>query len=114
MTDILFIPEMRPKLPCVIGRVPVSSKQSGAEREASVRNGSVCSVTMKRCCSYTLGVVSILLLVAGISLVLSNVFPRFVHSMVEKVSVNLKWSQSVLGTNVSCSMNDVLPHKRLG
>lgn len=98
-TDNLFIPEMQPTFACVIGRVPVSSKQNGAEGEVGDRNGSVCSVTMKRCCTYTLGVVAILLLVAGISLVLSKVFPRFVHSMVEKVSVNLRWSQSVLGTN---------------
>lgn len=68
---------------------------------------------MKRCCIYTVGVVSILLLVAGISLVLSHVFPRLVHSMVKKVSDNLRWSQSVLETNVSCSVNDVLPNKRL-
>lgn len=112
LTDNLFIPEIQPPFPCFIGRVLVSSKQNGSEGEASDRNGSVCSVTMKRCCSYTVGVVSILLLLVGISLVLSNVFPRFVHSMVEKVSVNLRYSQSVLVT-VSCSINDVLPNKRL-
>lgn len=112
LTDNLFIPEIQPTFPCVIGRVSVSSQQNGAEREASGRNGSVCSVTMKRCCGYTVGVVSILLLLVGISLVLSNVFPRFVHSMVEKVSVNVGWSLSVLVTNVSCSINDVLPNKR--
>lgn len=96
LTDNLFIPEVQPSFPCVVGPVPVSSKQNGAEREASDRNGSVCSLTMKRCCTYTVGVFSVLLLVVGISLVLSNVFPRFLHSMVEKVSVNPRWSQSVL------------------
>ncbi|KAM3874528.1 lysosome membrane protein 2c [Diretmus argenteus] len=39
---------------------------------------------LKSCCIYSIGVFSILVLIAGISLVLSNVFPDFVHSMVKR------------------------------
>lgn len=39
---------------------------------------------LKSCCIYSIGVFSILLLIVGISLVLSNVFPHFVQSRVEK------------------------------
>nr|XP_019937302.1 PREDICTED: lysosome membrane protein 2-like [Paralichthys olivaceus] len=39
---------------------------------------------LKSCCIYSTGVFSMLFLIAGIALVLSNVFPRFVQSMVEK------------------------------
>ncbi|XP_037607909.1 lysosome membrane protein 2c [Sebastes umbrosus] len=38
----------------------------------------------KSCCIYTSGVFSLLLLISGIALVLSNVFPHFLQSMVEK------------------------------
>ncbi|KAE8285145.1 Lysosome membrane protein 2 85 kDa lysosomal membrane sialoglycoprotein [Larimichthys crocea] len=39
---------------------------------------------LKSCCIYGTGVVSILMLILGISLVLSNVFPHFVQSLVTK------------------------------
>ncbi|XP_040915173.1 lysosome membrane protein 2c [Toxotes jaculatrix] len=39
---------------------------------------------LKSCCIYSVGVFSLLFLITGISLVLSNVFPHFVQSMVEK------------------------------
>ncbi|XP_044031149.1 lysosome membrane protein 2c [Siniperca chuatsi] len=39
---------------------------------------------LKSCCIYSIGVFSILTLIVGISLVLSNVFPHFVQSMVKK------------------------------
>ncbi|AWP15161.1 putative lysosome membrane protein 2-like [Scophthalmus maximus] len=39
---------------------------------------------MKTCCIYCIGVFSMLFLIAGISLVLSNVFPRLVQSMVKR------------------------------
>ncbi|XP_042365245.1 LOW QUALITY PROTEIN: lysosome membrane protein 2-like [Plectropomus leopardus] len=39
---------------------------------------------LKSCCIYSTGVLSILLLILGIALVLSNVFPHFLQSMVEK------------------------------
>ncbi|KAM6975659.1 lysosome membrane protein 2c isoform 2-T2 [Tautogolabrus adspersus] len=39
---------------------------------------------LKSCCIYTTGVFSILFLILGISLVLSNVFPHFLQSVVEK------------------------------
>ncbi|KAM8829071.1 lysosome membrane protein 2c isoform 1-T1 [Spinachia spinachia] len=39
---------------------------------------------LKSCCIYTLGVFSILLLISGIVLVLSNVFPLLTQSLVEK------------------------------
>ncbi|XP_029300865.1 lysosome membrane protein 2c [Cottoperca gobio] len=39
---------------------------------------------LKACCIYSSGVFSILLLILGIALVLSNVFPHFLQSMVEK------------------------------
>lgn len=57
---------------------------------------------MKQCCIYTVGVVSLLLLFLGISLQLSNVFPRILQSVVEKVRINIRWFQSVLLTHVSC------------
>ncbi|CAL8277851.1 unnamed protein product [Merluccius merluccius] len=39
---------------------------------------------LRSCCVYSLGLLSVLVLIAGISLVLSNVFPHLIHSMVEK------------------------------
>ncbi|XP_060923817.1 lysosome membrane protein 2c [Limanda limanda] len=39
---------------------------------------------LKSCCIYSTGVFSMLFLIAGIALVLSNVFPLFVQSMVKK------------------------------
>ncbi|XP_049908961.1 lysosome membrane protein 2c [Epinephelus moara] len=39
---------------------------------------------LKSCCIYSTGVLSILLLICGIALVLSSVFPHFLQSMVEK------------------------------
>ncbi|XP_034565846.1 lysosome membrane protein 2c [Notolabrus celidotus] len=39
---------------------------------------------LKSCCIYSTGVFSILFLILGISLVLSNVFPHFLQSVVEK------------------------------
>ncbi|XP_071769611.1 lysosome membrane protein 2c [Centroberyx gerrardi] len=42
---------------------------------------------LKSCCIYSIGIFSILILIAGISLVLSNVFPHFLHSMVKKEMV---------------------------
>uniref|UniRef100_A0A668AS77 Scavenger receptor class B member 2 n=1 Tax=Myripristis murdjan TaxID=586833 RepID=A0A668AS77_9TELE len=39
---------------------------------------------LKSCCIYSIGVFSILILIAGISLVLSNVFPLLLQSMVKK------------------------------
>ncbi|KAM4635702.1 lysosome membrane protein 2c [Polymixia lowei] len=39
---------------------------------------------LKSCCIYSTGVLSILILIAGISLVLSNVFPLFLQSMVKR------------------------------
>ncbi|KAI9524716.1 hypothetical protein NQZ68_016725 [Dissostichus eleginoides] len=39
---------------------------------------------LKSCCIYSTGVLSILLLIAGISLVLSNVFPHILQSVVKK------------------------------
>ncbi|XP_034458494.1 lysosome membrane protein 2c [Hippoglossus hippoglossus] len=39
---------------------------------------------LKSCCIYSTGVFSMLFLIAGIALVLSNVFPHFVQSMVKK------------------------------
>ncbi|KAM9337966.1 lysosome membrane protein 2c [Symphorus nematophorus] len=42
---------------------------------------------LKSCCIYSTGVLSILILISGIALVLSNVFPHFVQSLVTKVVV---------------------------
>ncbi|XP_059213940.1 lysosome membrane protein 2c [Centropristis striata] len=39
---------------------------------------------LKSCCIYSTGVFSVLFLISGIVLVLSNVFPHFLHSLVEK------------------------------
>uniref|UniRef100_A0A672JGL5 Lysosome membrane protein 2-like n=1 Tax=Salarias fasciatus TaxID=181472 RepID=A0A672JGL5_SALFA len=39
---------------------------------------------LKSCCTYSLGVVSLLLLIFGISLVLSAVFPHFIQAVVKK------------------------------
>ncbi|XP_071321536.1 lysosome membrane protein 2c [Trachinotus anak] len=39
---------------------------------------------LKSCCIYSVGVISLLLLITGISLVLSNVFPHFLQSLVKK------------------------------
>ncbi|XP_069020070.1 lysosome membrane protein 2c [Embiotoca jacksoni] len=39
---------------------------------------------LKSCCIYSAGVFSVLLLILGISLILSNVFPHFLQSMAEK------------------------------
>ncbi|XP_035523779.1 lysosome membrane protein 2c [Morone saxatilis] len=39
---------------------------------------------LKSCCIYSIGVCSVLTLILGISLVLSNVFPHFVQSLVKK------------------------------
>ncbi|CAJ1070792.1 lysosome membrane protein 2 [Xyrichtys novacula] len=41
-------------------------------------------MALKSCCTYSIGVFSILVLILGISLVLSNVFPHFLQSVVEK------------------------------
>lgn len=44
-------------------------------------------MTLKSCCIYTTGVISILLLIAGIALDVSHVFPRMVQSLVETVGI---------------------------
>lgn len=49
-------------------------------------SGSLFTMFPKTCCIYTTGVFSILILILGISLVLSNVFPHFLQSVVKKVS----------------------------
>ncbi|XP_020485537.2 lysosome membrane protein 2c [Labrus bergylta] len=41
-------------------------------------------MTLKSCCIYSIGVFSILILILGISLNLSNVFPHFLQSVVKK------------------------------
>lgn len=43
-------------------------------------------MTLKTCCIYSTGVFSILVLIAGISLDLSAVFPHIIQSLVKEVS----------------------------
>lgn len=43
-------------------------------------------MTLKTCCVYSTGVLSILVLIAGISLDLSGVFPHIIQSLVKEVS----------------------------
>lgn len=80
---------------CSIEQVAGPSKQTQPTfTEANVSSGdhwsiSACCFTMllKSCCIYTIGVFSILILISGIVLVLSDVFPHIVQSLVKKVSI---------------------------
>lgn len=80
---------------CYIEQVAGPSKQTQPTfTEANVSSGdhwptSACCFTMllKSCCIYTIGVFSILILISGIVLVLSDVFPHIVQSVVKKVSI---------------------------
>uniref|UniRef100_A0A671Y1G0 Scavenger receptor class B member 2 n=2 Tax=Sparus aurata TaxID=8175 RepID=A0A671Y1G0_SPAAU len=77
---------------CYIEQVAGPSKQTQPTfTEANVSSGdhwptSACCFTMllKSCCIYTIGVFSILILISGIVLVLSDVFPHIVQSVVKK------------------------------
>lgn len=81
------VPSFHRARPCVIEK-----KNRAQSEDSDDLCCSFCSFAMKQCCIYTFGVGAILLLLVGISLVLSGVFPRFLQSVVEKVSVDLRWS----------------------
>lgn len=67
---------------------PLTQREGERDRSSRKIIPLAAGVTMalKTCCIYTTGVVSILVLIAGIALDLSGVFPNVIQSLVKEVS----------------------------
>lgn len=58
----------------------------GRRRSEVIPPAAGVTMTLKTCCIYSTGVIAILVLIAGISLDLSGVFPHIIQSLVKEVS----------------------------